>query len=123
MNKTAQTSLSLEESRIDNLFLSFLSAYGHTWLSIYKSKDSLAHGKKTWLKELLEFDNESLEYAIDKCIKHYRLPPTLPQFVECCKSYSRHTDFFKKEEEVLKQDKRIADFHLQKIKAILKEAN
>lgn len=113
------SNLAREQKRIDRLFLCFSAAYGHVWLRIYKSGDFLDYSKKAWLKELNKFDDKALQYAIGVCIQNHHLPPTLPQFIDCCREYSKRYDFFKKEEESLKSDKATADFHLQQIKAIL----
>ncbi len=115
------SNLTRDQKRIDRLFLCFSAAYGHVWLSIYKSGDFLDYSKKSWLKELTHFDDKALQYAIGVCIKNHPLPPTLPQFIDCCKAYTKRYDFFKKEEESVKSNKATADFYLQKIKSILKQ--
>ena len=124
MKTTApQTSSNLarDQKRIDRLFLCFSAAYGHVWLSIYKSGDFLDYSKKSWLKELTHFDDKALQYAIGVCIKNHHLPPTLPQFIDCCRAYNKRYDFFKPEEESIKSSQETADFYLQKMKLILKQ--
>lgn len=107
------------QKRIDRLFLRFSAMYGHVWLSIYKTEAYLDYTKKMWLDALLKFEDKSIEYALQLCLNKYTFPPTLPQFIECCKPYQNAGVFFQKQESMQTSDLSVAQIHIDKIRGIL----
>lgn len=107
------------QKRIDRLFLRFSAMYGHVWRSIYKTDDFLKYSKEAWLKGLSGFEDKNFEHALRVCLKTYPLPPTLPQFIECCKSYHAASDFVQAAKVDQKRDLNVAYAHLQQIKTML----
>jgi hypothetical protein len=107
------------EKRVERLFLRFSAMYGHVWRSIYKTDESLSYTKKTWADELMRFEDKSLEHALRACMQACSFPPTLPQFIEFCKSHQKSDGFFQSKDELKKPEPAIAKMHLEKIKSIL----
>ena len=87
--QTSSTSAITEKhsKRIDQLFLRFAAMYGHVWKSLYKSDEFLAFTKLEWLNALIRFDDEVITKALAHSQHHWAYPPTLPQFIECCKAH------------------------------------
>ncbi|MGQ3892049.1 Vir protein [Legionella sp. CNM-4043-24] len=104
---------------MDSLFLRLAAMYGHIWRSLYKSEEFLAFTKNEWAEGLMRFDDAIIEKSLAHCCNHWEYPPTLPQFVECCKAYSVQA----KHETPIKKFKPasqiVANTHLSKIKSIL----
>jgi len=94
--------------------------YGHVWRSIYKTDEFLDYSKKVWLEGLIGFEDKSFEHALQTCLKTYPLPPTLPQFIECCKTYQKPDVFFQSKDVIKKADPAVVKIHVEKIKALLK---
>ena len=93
--------------------------YGHVWLSIYKTEAYLKYTKKMWLDALMKFEDKSIEHALQLCLNKYTFPPTLPQFIECCKPYQNAGVFFQKQESMQTSDLSVAQIHIDKIRGIL----
>ena len=91
MSQTMSSNSALTErhkKRIDNLFLKLAAMYGHVWKSLYKSGEFLAFTKLEWLNALARFDDDIITKALLHSQNHWEYPPTLPQFIECCKTHS-----------------------------------
>jgi hypothetical protein len=93
--------------------------YGHVWRSIYKTDEFLDYTKKAWIDGLMKFEDKSIEHALQLCLKKCPLPPTLPQFIECCKAHQNTDVFYQKQESVQKADLTMAEMHLNKMRTIL----
>lgn len=81
--------------RIDNLFLQFAAFYGPVWRSQLKEERFILFMKKEWHEALLSFDDRVIKLAINNCRSWNELPPTLPQFIEACRSIKRRDGFIK----------------------------
>lgn len=105
------------KKRIDNLFLKLAAMYGHVWKSLYKSDEFLAFTKDEWLNALARFDDEIITKTLLYSRNHYEYPPTLPQFIECCKAHSNRVFVLERHS----NDRNIAVAHeaLNKIRTIL----
>ena len=122
MIATSSTSTESEKlrKRIDQLFLRFAAVYGHMWRSLYKSDEFLAYTKQEWIGSLEKFDSTILNQALVHCKEKEPYPPSLPLFVEICKSFTRSPDgFAEKKGESQKADPAIARMHLDKMRALL----
>ena len=121
-NQTSQMSSSSNHTekhkkRIDNLFLKLAAMYGHVWKSLYKSDEFLAFTKDEWLNALARFDDEIITKALLYSRNHYEYPPTLPQFIECCKAHSNRV--FALERHTSDRNITVAHEALNKIRIIL----
>ena len=79
------------DKRIDRLFLRLAAIYGHLWSNLYKSEEFLNCTKQEWREGLQTFDNVTLGKALEHCRASVNYPPTLPMFIEVCKSLKAHT--------------------------------
>ena len=70
---------------MDTLFSRFSAIYGHVWISSYPTADSLKFAKCEWSDALTRFDNQALKQALIDIREHNKFPPTLPEFIACCK--------------------------------------
>ena len=89
-------------ARINVLFLKFAAFYGQVWKSLFKHGDFLTFTKIEWDKGLNRFDNQVLIEAIERCRDgrdHKDFPPTLPQFIDLCRSIARKDQYLPKDEE------------------------
>ena len=103
--------------RIDKLFLKMAAMYGHVWRSLYKSDAFLAFTKTEWSKGLMRFDDKTVDKALLSCLSNWELPPTLPQFVDCCKAYTKRMMY---EKDVIKPcTPAVAEANLNQIKNFL----
>ena len=105
--------------RVDQLFLRFAAIYGHMWKSLYKSDEFLAYTKQEWMSSLDKFDSSVIDKAFLHCKEKESYPPSLPLFVEICKSYARHQDSVSQTTEQPKCDPAVARMHLDKMRAML----
>ena len=103
---------------IELLFLKLSAIYGITWRNLYKSSDFLAFAKDEWLDALGDFTEAEIHKAINICAEHNKYPPTLPEFVSCCK-HIRRNNTFNKPEPYAGCAPEIAHAHLAKMKQIL----
>ena len=106
-----------DKKRIDHLFLKLAAMYGHVWKSLYKSDEFLAFTKTEWLNALARFDDIIIAKALTYSQNHYEYPPTLPQFIECCKAHSNRV--FVVERHATDRNIAIAHEALNKIRTIL----
>ena len=90
------------------------------WRSLYKSDEFLAYTKQEWMSDLDKFNSTVLDHALMHCKQQESYPPSLPLFVEICKTYvKRQDDFARKEEMQPTADPAVARAHLDKMRAIL----
>ena len=83
-----------ESKRIDRLFLRFAIMYGHVWRTLYKNESFLDTSKEEWQDGLQKFDNQDIKEAIMLCREQCNYPPTLPQFIDFCRSsQNRHIPY------------------------------
>lgn len=89
------------DKRIDRLFLRLGAIYGHIWFSTYKNEYLLKITKEEWTDALQPFDTSILKDALLRIREHNPYPPTLPQFIECCKALrNRHQPYLPKTKDV-----------------------
>jgi hypothetical protein len=106
--------------RIDRLFLSFTAFYGQLWRSQFKSDDFLIFMKKEWAQALQDMEDRHIDEAVKQCSEGKEYPPTLPHFVDLCKSAKKKHVFNNlKKEEGKKAKPEVALKHLAQIKSIL----
>ena len=84
------TNAEKHSKRIDRLFLRFAAMYGHVWKSLYKNDEFLAFTKQEWRNALTRFDDDVIEKVLTHSQNHWEYPPTLPQFIECCKAHGNN---------------------------------
>lgn len=109
----------LPEKVIDALFIRFTTIYGHAWSSLHKEGEFIGKFKREWAEALCGFDTHIIKEALLYCRTRYRLPPNIPEFIECCKLFEnrRPSKIFQRESKP--RDIDAAKQHLQKIKQIL----
>ena len=114
-NKVRENYLSV----VDHLFLKLAAIYGNAWKNLYKSSDFLQFSKQEWLESLVVFEVPHIYAAIALCRESYRFPPSIPEFVECCRRIKKRASPFYKREPNKKATPSIAESNLAQIKAIL----
>lgn len=70
---------------MDVLFTRLGAMYGQFWWSNYRTESLLLLAKQEWSEGLKRFDNEILKEVLVTYREQKTYPPSLPQFVECCK--------------------------------------
>jgi hypothetical protein len=110
----------LSSKIIDALFIRFTTIYGHAWISLHKEGGLIDSFKKEWADALSDFDKKIIKEALMYCRTRYRLPPNLPEFIECCKLFEnrwrpKHFAF----EPLQPKDLAAGKQELQKMKHIL----
>ncbi|WP_133141153.1 Vir protein [Legionella spiritensis] len=118
---TSSPSQSSEFSRkrIDRLFLKFAACYGPVWRSQFKHDDFLEFAKKEWHQALLEFEDGIIEQAIAACLAGRELPPTMPQFMDLCRSAKKRHAFAPINRDHKPRNLEVAFIHLHKMKQLL----
>ncbi|MGQ3887835.1 Vir protein [Legionella sp. CNM-1927-20] len=110
-----------QDKRIDALFARLGAIYGHIWWSNFKSEKSLQISRKEWSSGLKRFDNLTLKEALLTFRERHPFPPSLPQFIECCKSISNRKIVRKPKEETIKRALiEVAEFNIKAMLGILK---
>lgn len=82
-----ETSRALPSAWIDRLFERFAAMYGRHWLEQWAGLD-IDEVKATWREDLAFASGEQMRKALDHCKAHAKFPPTCPEFVGLCKSFS-----------------------------------
>jgi hypothetical protein len=77
----------LPESWIDKLFDRFATMYGKHWADQWAGIP-LDRIKRTWAEDLAFASGEQMRKALDHCKTQCKFPPTCPEFVGLCKSFS-----------------------------------
>jgi len=77
----------LPDKVVETLFLRFTTIYGHAWSSLHKEGEFIGSFKREWAEALSDFDTQIIKEALLYCRTHYRLPPNIPEFFECCKMF------------------------------------
>ena len=110
-----------DESReiIDYLFLKLAATYGNAWRNLFKNHEFLQFSKGEWLEALSGFEENVLYDAVAVCRKNNPFPPTIPEFIECCKKARKKDIFFHREQSNTEPDRKVAHHHLNKIKTLL----
>ena len=119
---TAMTNSTSSGKCIENantIFLKFSIFYGHVWRSQFKNEHYSTLARKEWSKTLQVFNEELIEKAIQECLEHREFPPTLTQFVECCKQLGNRNKGFYVPEVAKNTNPLVAQAYLKKIKSIL----
>ncbi|WP_131740569.1 Vir protein [Legionella busanensis] len=93
----------MQDKRIDTLFTRLGAIYGYMWWSSLQSEHALITTKKEWSSGLQRFDTRTIKEALLIFRERHQFPPTLPQFIECCKAISQTNIFRKSTEEFDKQ--------------------
>lgn len=79
------TKLVATDVRMDILFSRLGAIYGQLWWNNYRTEELLILAKKEWGETLDRFDNQTLKEVLVLYRERRNYPPSLPQFVECCK--------------------------------------
>jgi hypothetical protein len=82
------TATEKQKKSINRLFLKFKAFYGYVWVNQFQG-EFLDFAKNEWLEGLKNFDESSIESATKFCRNTRALPPTLPKFVEICRSFHK----------------------------------
>ncbi|MCX7125448.1 MAG: hypothetical protein NTU49_06835, partial [Gammaproteobacteria bacterium] len=85
---TAQSSTSahIDNTRINRLFTRMNAIYGHIWQSQFKPAEFLTVAKQEWEETLREFQDDTINQAVNTCKKRHEMPPTLPMLYQLCRS-------------------------------------
>jgi len=77
---------------MDTLFVRLGAIYGHVWWSSFQNEKALEFAKKEWSDGLMRFDKCTLKESLLKFRESKGFPPTLPQFIECCKAIMKRKE-------------------------------
>lgn len=110
--------------RIDRLFKIFAGFYGHIWRSQFKSDESLPFTQKLWGDALEEFSDAVLRKAIKECRNFHKMPPTLPEMLDCCRNAKRRLEdneafINPPKEPIFQRNVAVAEFYMQQISQLL----
>ncbi|WP_051228298.1 replication protein P [Oceanospirillum beijerinckii] len=70
---------------IDQVFVKMQAAYGGLWASRLPAPEMTEAGKSEWAKALSVFTRDQILRGFERCFERHSMPPTLPEFMECCK--------------------------------------
>ncbi len=70
---------------IDQVFVKMQAAYGGVWASRLPTPEMTEAGKSEWAKALSVFTRDQILRGFERCFERHSMPPTLPEFMECCK--------------------------------------
>ena len=108
------------DKRMDTLFSRFAAIYGHVWISSYPTEVSLKFAKCEWSDALTRFDNQVMKQALIDIREHNKFPPTLPEFIACCKEkLARRKITTVDKKEIQPTDPKVARKHLKAMLADL----
>ena len=110
---------SLNELRMNRLFIRFGSIYGRIWWNNFPNEISLNEAKKEWGETLEAFENSIIKKAIERTRVRTKLPPTLPEFFDVCKAISRRNDEVTKASEFTKSQPEIAERYISEMRKVL----
>lgn len=115
----------IDHARIDRLFARLSAIYGHIWQSQFKQADFLALAKKEWEETLREFEDHSINLALDACRKRHEMPPTLPTLYQLCRSFQplKQASTTTPTAEYKPADPTIAQMHIRKIAEMLRRSH
>lgn len=106
--------------RVDRLFLSFSAFYGQLWRSQFKSEEFLEFMKNEWVQALQHTEEGIIKQATTYCRDNKEFPPTLPSFIDLCKTAKKKHSFVRAQKiEGKKEQSEVALKHLRDIKALL----
>lgn len=103
---------------IDRMFAKFSVVYGHLWRGLFKSSEYLEFAKNEWLQALNQFQEPIIIEAVRTCSMRNKHPPTIPEFVDCCKAINNR-QFIEKKEIYQKANPKVVESNLQTIRQIL----
>lgn len=72
-----------------------------------------------WQEALEGVEEQVLDQAIEECLKQRDMPPTLSQFLDCCKQLSNKNAGFYTPTAVEKANPTVAEANLRKMKLML----
>ena len=104
---------------IEGLFLRLAAIYGHVWKSLYKHDELLEFNKLEWLDALAPYEESIIDKALQYCLSHWEYPPTLPQFLACCRLHSTRGQYEKYTTGSMPSSHEVAHAHLNQIRAHL----
>ena len=104
---------------IDRVFLRLAAIYGNAWRKAYTNNEFLQFTKREWLDGLAGYEEQLLYRAVAISRENNKFPPSLPEFIECCKYVRNRASFCFKREAVKPANPEIAEMNLMKIKTAL----
>lgn len=105
--------------RVNKVFLKFSIFYGHIWRSQFKNEHFFNLARNGWQQALEEFDEAVIDEALEECLKLREMPPTLAQFIDCCKQLSHKNAGFYSPEPMVMANPTVAEANLKKMKLML----
>lgn|GEM_PF-2505221 len=118
-NQVEQVSAVVHDLRMDILFTRLGAIYGQNWWNNYRTDSLLTLAKQEWSESLQRYDNQVLKEVLVVCREKKIYPPSLPQFMDCCKDIQNRRMPNPLKNEISKPASReVAEMHL---KAMLKE--
>ena len=108
------------DKRIDTLFIRFSSIYGHLWINNFNDERTIFFAKKEWSDGLKPFNNAIIKEALLQFREKHRFPPSIPEFIACCKEKeARKRPTALSFEPIKKPSPEVANHHLNMMKAAL----
>jgi len=75
--------------------------------------------KKEWMDALGTFSDATVTGAIDECREFHDMPPTLPQFIRCCKSIVKRQFIRVEEKPFIPARSEVVKLHIKKLRESL----
>ena len=107
------------KQRTERYFQRFMGAYGQSWSNRYPTKAMLELAIDDWASEMQPYSDAEVEAAYKLCLKRYTLAPTLPQFIELCKTAHASKFAMNKPDYGEPGDPNVGKEHVQKMREIL----
>ena len=108
------------DKRIDTLFIRFAAIYGHLWVNNFNDERTIYFAKKEWSEGLKPFNNAIVKEALLQFREKHRFPPSIPEFIACCKEkVARKQLTTVLSEPIKKPSPEVAKHHINMMKAAL----
>jgi hypothetical protein len=104
---------------VNTIFIKFSIFYGQIWRSQFKNEDYSRLARKEWALAIAIFDETLINEAIQDCLQRREFPPTLSQFIDCCKQLNFKNISTYRAPEVIKASPEVVLENLKQMKLIL----
>jgi hypothetical protein len=78
----------LPEKWAQRIFVRMSAIYGHLWTSRHGNEETWQVARREWAQALAGLDAKQIDHGIVQCRSSYKMPPTLPEFIELCHQYT-----------------------------------
>lgn len=108
------------KAHTQTLFKNLHGAYGQCWANRFDSPAMAEAVLKQWSQDLSIYAEAEVDRAFEVCKKRYLLAPTLPQFLELCKT-ARDSKYVRPANTGVRSNEAFAQPYLAQIRQTLKK--